>query len=181
MGRRMTASLVVLAVVGSSAESCDPAPGPSGPSSGYYETQETAVGIHYLNHRLGRHCSTQQANTGLRDLARAHSRDLAEHHAAPIDKYGENDNRRGHIGSDDTLPWGQDGRIKKALGFNTQAENAYWYQGKPADAIGPAWQFWSTSPTHLANLNNCALTNHGVGVYYNATTGWTYLTHDFGG
>ncbi|MEW9552327.1 hypothetical protein [Nonomuraea sp. NPDC050783] len=91
--RKRTA--VALAVAGSTS-ACDPAPGPSGPSSGYYEAQETAVGIHYLNHRLGQHCPTQQANTGLRDLARAHSKDLAEHHATLIDQYGENDNRRGH-------------------------------------------------------------------------------------
>ncbi|WP_067829124.1 CAP domain-containing protein [Actinomadura kijaniata] len=148
--------------------------------SGYYEKQETAISVHYLNHRLGQHCETQQAHTGLRDLARAHSKDLAEHHSQLINQYPDGDARKGHIGSDGKMPAGPDGRIT-ALGFNHQGENAFWYQGKPADAVGPAWNFWTHSSGHLANLNNCTFKNHGIGIYYNAATGWTYLTHDFGG
>ncbi|GAB3656760.1 hypothetical protein GCM10027589_16500 [Actinocorallia lasiicapitis] len=178
-GKVVLAGSMVVAVSGSS---CDPAPGPGGElTSGSYATQETAITFHFLDHRLEAGCKAQQADAGLKDLARAHGQDLAGNHAALIDAFADDDERKGHIGSDGRLAWGENGRIKAALGYGTQAENVYWHPGKPVDAVEPAWRFWTTSPPHRRTLDNCALTNHGIGVYYDAGTGRTYLVHDFGG
>ncbi len=178
--------MAVAACTALTAGSCNPTPNPSGGlSSGFYGDQEVAVGIHFLNHRL-ENCSGQrpQAHEGLNNLARVHSKDLSENHAALIDAFAENDPRRGHIGSDGSMPWdvgGIPGRIRNATGLNQQAENFYWFGGQPKDAVGPAWNFWFNSPGHRANLDNCGLAQHGVGVYYDAAKNRTYLTHDFGG
>lgn len=178
--------LVVTACTALAAGSCNPEPGPSGsPSTGFYGDQEVAVGIHFLNHRLER-CAGQRppAHEGLRDVARSHSEDLAGNHAALIDAFPEGDVRRGHIGSDGSMPWdvgGTPGRIRNATQLSRQAENVYWFGGPPRDAVGPAWNFWFNSAGHRANLDDCALTAHGVGVYYDAATNRTYLTHDLGG
>ncbi|MDQ4145537.1 MAG: CAP domain-containing protein [Actinomycetota bacterium] len=132
-----------------------------------------------MNHRLER-CPGQQlqAHEGLRDVARAHSKDLADNHAALIDAFPENDPRRGHIGSDGSMP---SDRIRNATELNHQAENVFWSDGLPRDAVGPAWNFWLNSPGHRANLDNCMLSTHAIGVYYDAAKNRTYLTHNFAG
>ncbi len=183
--------LAITAALTLSAESCDPVPGTSGArTSGFYGSQETAIGLLYTNHRLGLNCDSRQpplpktapAHSGHRDLARTHSKDLAENYTTLIDKYPQGDQRRGHIDSQGKLPWGVNGRIHTAFPqFSTQAENAFWAQGTPAQTSSAAWTFWFNSPTHRANLDNCALTTHGIGVYYDAVRNWTYYAHDFGG
>lgn len=52
--------------------------------------------------------------------------------------------------------------------FSRGAENIAWGYGT-ADAV---MQGWLDSPGHRSNIENCALTEHGVGLYQ---TRWTHL------
>lgn len=164
------------------AGNCDPEPNPSGaPSTGFYGGQEVAVGLRFADHRR-QQCPGQnlQADERLASVARVHSQDLANNHAQLIDAFAPDDPDRGHIGSDGSRP---EQRIHNVIGPNRPtAENVFWAFGHPPSrAAELAWDFWIQSPPHKANLDNCALTLHGVGVYYDAAAGRTYVTHDFAG
>ncbi|MCG0063644.1 RICIN domain-containing protein [Streptomyces tricolor] len=58
-----------------------------------------------VQERLGR-CAdpSVRIDPRLSEVARKHSADLAAHYAQLIDAYARNDSRRGHIGSDGTMP-----------------------------------------------------------------------------
>jgi uncharacterized protein YkwD len=163
------------------AGNCDPEPDPSGaPSTGFYGGQEADVGIRFVNHRQqqcpGRSLS---ADERLASVARVHSKDLADNHAQLIDAFPEGDPRRGHIGSDGSMP---EQRIRNVTGLNRTAENVFFAFGHPPSrAAELAWDFWIRSPGHKANIDNCDHTIHGVGVYYDAGTRRTYVTHNFAG
>lgn len=175
---------VIFAVVACTvlaAGNCDPQPDPSGaPSTGFYGGQEAAVGIRLADHRRqqcpGRDLS---ADERLASIARVHSKDLADNHAQLIDAFAPGDERRGHIGSDGSMP---SDRIRNATRLNRSAENFFFARGHHHDRVAElAWKDWMESRRHRANIDNCELTIHGVGVYYDAATKRTYVTHDFAG
>jgi len=120
-----------------------------------FESPEIEVFASLMNaHRVSVGCEPLIWIDEVADVAQAHSVDMAS---------------RDYF--DHTTPDGQSpfDRLRDAgLDFSRAAENiAYGYPTPEAVLQG-----WLDSPGHRANIENCALTEHGVGLH---ATRWTHL------
>ena len=105
-------------------------------------------------HRASVGCSALVWNGSVADVARAHSDDMVER-----DFFS-------HTNPDGLSPF--DRLSAAGIAFTAAAENiAYGYPTAQAVLQG-----WLDSPGHRANIENCALTEHGVGV---TRAHWTHL------
>ncbi|MDI2129296.1 CAP domain-containing protein [Yinghuangia seranimata] len=133
-----------------------PAPTPTGTTAAAYEDQVLAL----VNTQRGAAgCAPLTADPALRDLARAHSDDMADR-----DYFA-------HDTPDGKTPWNR----AAAVGIDyLGAENIARGQATPA-AVMDAWM---NSPGHRANILDCGLHKLGVGV--RTGTGGPWWTQDFG-
>ena len=105
-------------------------------------------------HRASVGCSALVWNGSVADVARAHSDDMVTR-----DFFS-------HTNPDGLSPF--DRLSAAGIAFTAAAENiAYGYPTAQAVLQG-----WLDSPGHRANIENCALTEHGVGV---TRAHWTHL------
>ncbi|MYV98041.1 CAP domain-containing protein [Streptomyces sp. SID3343] len=104
-------------------------------------------------------CAPVKSDAKLRELARAHSADMARR------------NYFDHNTPEGLTPWD---RAEKAGVSNLGAENIARGQ-KTADAVMRAWM---NSPGHRRNILDCSLTTLGVGIQEGAGGPW--WTQDFG-
>jgi uncharacterized protein YkwD len=105
-------------------------------------------------HRATVGCAALTWNPSVADVALGHSRDMIER------------NFFAHTNPDGASPF--DRMSAAGISFSRAAENiAYGYP--TATAVLTAWL---NSPGHRSNIENCALTEHGVGL---AGTHWTHL------
>ena len=115
--------------------------------------------ISLLNaHRVSVGCAPLEWEGRVADVAEAHSEDMVTR-----DFFS-------HTNPDGDSPWD---RLNDAgISFRLAAENIAWgYTSAEAVLTG-----WLESPGHRANIENCALTHHGVGL---ADWHWThvFVTH----
>jgi uncharacterized protein YkwD len=127
--------------------------GPTGPGPDIVpEVEDFAALVNA--HRVGVGCPELAWNGGVAAVAQAHSEDMVD---------------RGffsHTNPDGKSPF--DRLADAGLGYASAAENiAYGYPTAPAVLAG-----WLGSSGHKANIENCALTEHGVGL---EGTHWTHL------
>ncbi|MCF2528575.1 CAP domain-containing protein [Yinghuangia soli] len=138
-----------------------PVPVPSASSSppadaGAYEEQVLAI---VNNERAAAGCGPLQADTGLRDLARAHSADMADR------AYFSHNTPEG------TTPWER--ASAAGVGY-LAAENIARGQKTP-EAVMAAWM---DSPGHRRNILDCSFDKLGVGV--RTGSGGPWWTQEFG-
>lgn len=106
------------------------------------------------DHRASVGCSRLTWNARVAQVAQAHSDDMVER-----DFFS-------HTNPDGDSPF--DRLTDAGIGYTLAAENIAWGYGS-AEAV---LEGWLGSPGHRANIENCALTEHGVGLN---TTRWTHL------
>ena len=105
-------------------------------------------------HRVSVGCEPLTWITEVADVAHAHSVDMVER-----DFFD-------HTNPDGASPFD---RMRDAgLNFSRAAENIAWGYGSPEAVL----EGWLNSSGHRANIENCSLTEHGVGLYQ---TRWTHL------
>ena len=105
-------------------------------------------------HRQSVGCGPLTWISEVADVAHAHSVDMVER-----DFFD-------HTNPDGASPFD---RMRDAgLGFSRAAENIAWGYATPEAVL----QGWLDSSGHRANIENCALTEHGVGLHQ---TRWTHL------
>jgi uncharacterized protein YkwD len=105
-------------------------------------------------HRVTVGCAPLEWDRGVADVAEAHSQDMVAR-----DFFS-------HTNPDGDSPWDRLGEA--GISFRLAAENIAWgYTSAEAVLSG-----WLGSPGHRANIENCALTQHGVGL---ADWHWTHL------
>jgi len=105
-------------------------------------------------HRASVGCPALSWNSSVADVAQAHSDDMVTR-----DFFS-------HTNPDGLSPF--DRLSEAGIGFTAAAENiAFGYPTAQAVLQG-----WLGSPGHRANIENCALTEHGVGV---TEAHWTHL------
>ncbi len=105
-------------------------------------------------HRASVGCAALAWNGSVGDVAQAHSDDMVDR-----DFFS-------HTNPDGLSPF--DRLASAGVSFTAAAENiAYGYPTAQAVLQG-----WLDSPGHRANIENCALTEHGVGV---TEAHWTHL------
>jgi len=114
---------------------------------------ETFVGL-MNDHRATVGCEPLTWISEVANVAQAHSVDMVER-----DFFD-------HTNPDGLSPF--DRMAAAGLQLSRGAENIAWGYGT-ADAV---LQGWLDSPGHRSNIENCALTEHGVGLYQ---TRWTHL------
>lgn len=105
-------------------------------------------------HRVEVGCAPLTWNSFVAEVAQAHSVDMVE---------------RGffaHENPDGLSPFER--MTAAGIDYSRAAENIAW--GYPTGAA--VLDGWLSSPGHRANLENCSLTEHGVGLY---ETRWTHL------
>ncbi len=127
--------------------------GPTGPGEGV--DPEVAQFVALVNaHRTEVGCAALEWNGAVAAVAQAHSEDMVA---------------RGffsHTNPDGKSPF--DRLSDAGVAYSSAAENiAYGYPTAEAVLAG-----WLGSPGHKANIENCALTEHGVGL---RDTRWTHL------
>lgn len=107
------------------------------------------------SHRVSAGCAPLEWDGSVARVAEAHSRDMVAR-----DFFS-------HTNPDGDSPWDRLGQA--GISFKLAAENIAWgYTSGEAVLNG-----WLGSPGHRANIENCALTHHGVGL-----SGW-HWTHVF--
>ena len=106
------------------------------------------------DHRASVGCDPLEWNGDVAHVAQAHSEDMVERsfHA--------------HTNPDGLSPF--DRMTEAGISYSRAAENIAWGYGS-AEAV---LQGWLNSPGHRANIENCALTEHGVGLQ---DWNWTHL------
>lgn len=105
-------------------------------------------------HRAANGCGPLAWHTGTADVALTHSQDMAAR------------NFFSHTNPDGLSPFA---RLARAgISFRTAGENLANGWQTPQTVF----QAWLDSPSHRANIENCAYTHHGMGVYQNR---WTHL------
>lgn len=118
------------------------------------DPQVQAFAVLANEHRLSVGCGPLTWNVDVAGVAQAHSVDMVQR-----DFFA-------HTNPDGDSPFDRMGDA--GLTFSTAAENiAYGYPTPEA-----VLQAWLDSPGHRANIENCALTEHGIGLY---RTYWTHL------
>jgi uncharacterized protein YkwD len=106
------------------------------------------------DHRVSLGCAQQIWNHDVAAVAQAHSEDMVER-----DFFA-------HTNPDGDSPF--DRLQNAAIPYSGAAENIAW--GYPtATAV---LEGWLNSPGHKANIENCSLTEHGVGLHQSR---WTHL------
>jgi len=140
-------SLTLLAVLACAGDS------PTGPGPGADPEVERFVSL--MNaHRIEVGCPALKWNPAVATVAQAHSEDMVA---------------RGffsHTNPDGQSPF--DRLSDAGVAYSSAAENIAW--GYPtAEAVLTGWL---GSPGHKANIENCALTEHGVGLQ---DTHWTHV------
>ncbi len=106
------------------------------------------------SHRVSVGCAPLEWDGRVAVVAEAHSRDMVER-----DFFS-------HTNPDGDTPWDRLGGA--GISFRRAAENIAWgYTSGEAVLNG-----WLGSPGHRSNIENCALTHHGVGL---ADWHWTHL------
>ena len=150
-GRRtgVSTGLVLLALV----TACGDENGPAGP--GPEAEGEVATFVSAMNaHRVDEGCAPLAWRTDVAAVAESHSADMVD---------------RGFFSHTSPEGDGPGERLDDA-GIETQgwAENIAYGTGSGATVLG----LWLDSPGHRANIENCALTHHGVGL---VGTHWTHL------
>jgi uncharacterized protein YkwD len=124
---------------------------PTGPE--FSSDIQTFVGL-VNEHRASVGCAPLTWISELATVAQEHSVDMAEN------DYFDHDTPTGLSPMD---------RLEAAgLHASRVAENIAWGYATPQQVL----QGWLESPGHRANIENCALTEHGVGLYQ---TRWTHL------
>lgn len=105
-------------------------------------------------HRIQMGCAPLEWNSAVADVARAHSQDMID---------------RGYFAHDNPDGKSPFQRLQDAgIDYSRAAENiAYGYPTAEAVLDG-----WLNSSGHRRNIENCALTEHGVGL---VGTHWTHL------
>jgi uncharacterized protein YkwD len=106
------------------------------------------------DHRVSVGCSRLAWHVGVADVAQAHSDDMVER-----DFFS-------HTNPDGDTPF--DRLSNAGISYTLAAENIAWGYGS-AEAV---LEGWLGSSGHRANIENCALTEHGVGL---SGTHWTHL------
>jgi uncharacterized protein YkwD len=126
---------------------------PTGPGSGADPEVEWFVSL--MNaHRIEVGCPALQWNSAVATVAQAHSEDMVARSFFD------------HTNPDGKSPF--DRLSDAGVSYSSAAENIAW--GYPtAEAVLAGWL---GSPGHKANIENCALTEHGVGL---EGTRWTHL------
>lgn len=106
------------------------------------------------DHRASVGCGPLEWNSSVAEVAQGHSRDMVQR------DFFDHDNPDGASPFD---------RLRAAgISYSRAAENIAWgYSSAEAVLDG-----WINSPGHRANLENCSLTQHGVGLL---ETRWTHL------
>ena len=98
-------------------------------------------------HRAAIGCPALVWDARVAEVAARHSRDMA------VRAYFS------HTNPDGQDPWA---RLAAAgIRFSTGGENIAWGQSSASEAF----RSWMNSAPHRRNIENCALTHHGVGVY----------------
>jgi uncharacterized protein YkwD len=123
----------------------DPGAAPATPSAGR-DALEMEMAELVNRHRLAAGCPSLEWDSELARVARAHSASMrAEGFFDHVDREGRD-------------PFA---RLRRAnvVGWRIAAENIALTPRPPADVLG----MWLRSPGHRANLENCALTRHGLG------------------
>jgi len=146
--RSLAASASILALC-VALTACDG--GPTGPLL----EPEVQTFVDQMNdHRISVGCPALEWDESVAVVAHAHSQDMLDRAFFA------------HTNPDGLSPFD---RLRDAgIGYSRAAENIAW--GYPsAEAV---LQGWLGSPGHRANLENCALTRHGVGL---VGTYWTHL------
>ncbi len=106
------------------------------------------------DHRVSVGCATLSWSGPVAGVAQAHSEDMVARSFFS------------HTNPDGESPF--DRLAAAGIGFSSAAENiAYGYPSAEAVLAG-----WLGSPGHRANIENCALTQHGIGL---EGTHWTHL------
>jgi uncharacterized protein YkwD len=118
------------------------------------DPQVQAFAVLVNEHRVTVGCGALSWNTDVAAVAQAHSVDMVER-----DFFA-------HTNPDGDSPF--DRMTEAGLSFSTAAENIAYGYGTPEAVL----QAWLDSPGHRANIENCALTEHGVGLNQ---TYWTHL------
>jgi uncharacterized protein YkwD len=106
------------------------------------------------DHRVSVGCEPLAWVSAVADVAEAHS----------IDMYSRD--FFAHVNPDGASPF--DRMQDAGLSFSRAAENIAWGYPTPEAVL----QGWLDSPGHRANIEDCALTEHGVGLH---ETYWTHL------
>lgn len=141
--------LLLVALAAGACESSDPA----SPTLADPEVASFAVLVN--QHRAGMGCPALEWNAGVAEVAQAHSEDMVARSFFS------------HTNPDGESPF--DRLASAGIGFSSAAENiAFGYP--TADAVLSGWL---GSPGHRANIENCSLTEHGIGLE------GTYWTHVF--
>ena len=133
---------------------CEAAPtGPALEGSSSASAEQQFVGL--VNaHRATIGCPALAWDQRVADVAARHSRDMA------VRAFFS------HTNPDGQDPWA---RLAAAgVRFSTGGENIAWGQSSASEAF----RSWMNSAPHRRNIENCALTHHGVGVYEGR---WTNL------
>jgi uncharacterized protein YkwD len=143
---RLRVFLLALAV--GACDSSDPvSPGP-------IDTEVERFQVLVNEHRASVGCPTLAWNTAVAGVAQAHSEDMVAR------AYFS------HTNPDGESPF--DRLASAGIDFSSAAENiAYGYPSADAVLSG-----WLGSPGHRANIENCALTEHGIGL---EATYWTHV------
>ncbi|HEV2735166.1 MAG TPA: CAP domain-containing protein [Longimicrobiaceae bacterium] len=143
----------VLALAAGLAACEAPPTGPALEGSSSASAEQQFVGL--VNaHRAAIGCPALAWEQRVADVAARHSRDMA------VRAFFS------HTNPDGQDPWA---RLAAAgVRFSTGGENIAWGQSSASEAF----RSWMNSAPHRRNIENCALTHHGVGVYEGR---WTNL------
>jgi uncharacterized protein YkwD len=143
--RRRAWAVLALAVVLGACE-VDPT-GSSLASAADVATAERDFTTAINQHRASIGCPPLVQDDRVASVAQAHSRDMAT---------------RGyfsHNTPDGVTPW--DRLASAGVTYVTAGENIAW----GVDSADEAYSMWMNSAKHRKNIENCAFTHHGVGVY----------------
>ncbi|MDA0327989.1 MAG: CAP domain-containing protein [Gemmatimonadetes bacterium] len=106
------------------------------------------------DHRVGVGCAALEWNGFVAEVAQDHSRDMVQR-----DFFA-------HENPDGASPF--DRLTAAGIGYSRAAENIAWGYGSAASVLAG----WLDSPGHRSNIENCSLTQHGVGLL---ETHWTHV------
>jgi len=141
--------ILLLALAAGACDSSDP----TSPSLADPEVASFAALVN--EHRASVGCPTLAWNSAVAAVAQAHSEDMVARSFFS------------HTNPDGASPF--DRLASAGIGYSSAAENiAFGYPSADAVLSG-----WLGSPGHRANIENCALTEHGIGLE------GTYWTHVF--
>ncbi|HEV2145910.1 MAG TPA: CAP domain-containing protein [Longimicrobiaceae bacterium] len=145
------AALMLAAVLGG----CDVIPtGSSLASSADVASAERDFTATVNQHRASLGCPALVRDDRVAAVALAHSRDMATR------------NYFSHNSPEGVTPWQRLASV--GVRYATAGENIAW----GVNSAGEAYSMWMNSAPHRRNIENCAFTHHGVGVYDGR---WTHV------